>query len=118
MFDEIQEQFSAQRIEFNKMIDELDDKIQGLSGWNEIQTILINKQTETIKNTKTKQDSLEADMKRFVEQSHENRVKLIDQLRIEGEIQTRKITEGLTLIDVMRQTVAEHTNQITDLESK
>ena len=59
-------------------MNELDGKIHDLSGQKEIQAITIDKLTETIRSTKTKQDTLEADMKRFVDQSHENRVKLIE----------------------------------------
>jgi len=42
----------------------IDEKICTLSGLLEIQMIQFNKQQETIRTTKEKQDSLELDMKR------------------------------------------------------
>ena len=80
--------------------------------------IQFNKQQETIRATKEKQDSLESDMKRQIEQTHENRVKLVEQTRVALEEQSAKITQSLALIDLMKNTVVEHTNQLTELGSK
>ena len=96
----------------------MDEKVCTLSGLLEIQLIQFNKQQETIRATKEKQDSLELDMKRMIEHTHENRVKLVEQTRVSLEEQSAKITQSLALIEAMKHTVLDHTNQLTDLSSK
>lgn len=91
MFDEIQQQFIDQKEALNKTINEVDDKVCTLSGLLDIQELQVTKTQETIRSVKVKQDALEANMKRLLDQAHESRISLVEQTRVSLEEQSDRI---------------------------
>lgn len=49
---------------------------------------------------------------------HENRVKLVEQIRVSMELQSQRITDNIDVITKLGTTSAEHTNMLNDQDSK
>lgn len=57
-------------------------------------------------------------MKKAKEVMHENRVKLVEQIRVSMELQSQRITDNIDVITKLGTTSAEHTNMLNDQDSK
>jgi hypothetical protein len=57
-------------------------------------------------------------MKKAKEVMHENRVKLVEQIRVSMEQQSQRITDNIDVITKLSTTSAEHTNTLNDQDSK